>query len=141
MISCFKSVTLLLDLFRLMAKRLLFLKMIYLTLSESVVHLNHAFGISLLLCLISKLISTAIGYHIFITDVMANGTVKIYWFLTNLPDIIGILWPSRQLIAFTERLNTIIIILNYAPFLNLRYTISFRSLNSLIQSIKFQRKT
>ena len=90
MISCFKSVTLLLDLFKLMAKRLLFLKMIYLTLSESVVHLNHAFGISLLLCLISKLISTAIGYHIFITDVMANGTVKIYWFLTNLPDIIGI---------------------------------------------------
>ena len=90
MILCFKSVVLLLDLFRPLAKRLLFLKMIYLTLSESVVRLNHTFGISLLLYLISKLISASISCHLFIIDVMVNGTVKIYWFLTNLPDIIGI---------------------------------------------------
>lgn len=70
--------------------RLVFLKTIYLTLCGTVLtHFNKAFGLSLLFYLISKLISTSIGCHGFLHDLM-HLSVGLFWIFLNVPDITGI---------------------------------------------------
>ncbi|XP_046462083.1 uncharacterized protein LOC124208338 [Daphnia pulex] len=73
---------------RPLSSRLVFLKTVYLTLSEAVlVHFNQVFGLSLLFYLISKLISVSIGCHSFIHHIMNNVNLGLFWCLTNIPDI------------------------------------------------------
>ena len=78
--------------YRPLTSRLPFVKSIYFVLSEAVInHFNRVFGLSLLLYLFSKLISTSIGCHGFIVDLINNGSISVYWFFTNVPDFLGIL--------------------------------------------------
>ncbi len=74
--------------FRPLSSRLVFLKTVYLTLSEAVlVHFNKVFGLSLLFYLISKLISVSIGCHSFIHHIMKYSNIVLFWCFTNIPDI------------------------------------------------------
>ena len=76
-------------LYRPLSSRLVFFKQLYLTLNQAVlVHFNKVFGLSLLFCLISKLISVSIGCHSLIHQIVRNLNIGLFWFLT-IPDVMA----------------------------------------------------
>lgn len=107
-----------------MTSRLVFIKTIYLTLSEAVLnHFNHVFEFTLLWYLISKLISTSISCHVLINQLLRHSFVGFYWFLANLPDIFGIFitFQSADYIRGKVSQPTLLILLPTEPTQSVHY--------------------